>query len=239
MNKHTTELLEKHFDTAFAAPNGIKKLRELILTLAIQGRLISQDVANNLIELKNLATKIGSGSTPSGGKSAYKESGIPLIRSMNVHFGGFKYDGLAFIDDEQAQKLNNVRVETGDVLLNITGASIGRVTLAPVEMDGARVNQHVCIIRPTDRVLPRYLELCLASPLIQDRIFNVQVGATREALTKAMVEKLPISLPSIEQQHRIVAKIDELMVRCDKLEKLRTEQQEKQTQLLNAIMAQV
>jgi type I restriction enzyme S subunit len=108
-------------------------------------------------------------------------AGIPLIRSMNVHFSGFRPDGLAYLDAKQAKQLDNVIVRLGDVLLNITGASIGRVTVAPDSMDGARVNQHVCIIRPNNTLLPVFLAYFLASPSEQARIMNIQVGATRQA----------------------------------------------------------
>lgn len=234
---HAQRFIVGHFDELHASRGSVAGLRKAILQLAVMGRLVPHDASSEFVELKELATKIGSGSTPSGGKSAYKQSGIPLIRSMNVHFGGFKYDGLAFIDDAQARKLDNVTVKANDVLLNITGASIGRVTIAPREMEGARVNQHVCIIRTNERIQPRYLELCLAAPYTQDRIFDVQVGATREALTKGMIEKFPIPLPPRAEQKRIVAKLDELMALCDALESRIDAAESKQSQLLEAVMA--
>lgn len=137
-----------------------------------------------LESLKHLTSKIGSGATPKGGQEAYKKIGTPLIRSMNVRFEGFKYDGLALIDDDQANKLRSVEVLPGDVLLNITGASIGRVTTAPPQMQGARVNQHVAIIRTLDGVLPTYVCRFLASPATQELIAGEESGATRQALTK-------------------------------------------------------
>ncbi|MCF7838031.1 MAG: restriction endonuclease subunit S [Candidatus Marinimicrobia bacterium] len=132
-------------------------LRKAILSLAVQGLLVPHDAEFadwETRKLECLTTKIGSGSTPSGGKESYQEAGVPLIRSMNVHFGGFVRHGLAFLNDEQADKLKNVRVKADDVLLNITGASIGRVATAPKDMEGARVNQHVCILRPTAEITP-------------------------------------------------------------------------------------
>ena len=97
--------------------------------------------------LKDITTKIGSGSTPKGGNSVYKTSGIPFVRSLNIYSDYIKYDDLAFIDMEQAKKLANVEIQENDVLLNITGASIGRVNIAPQAFVGGRVNQHVAIIR--------------------------------------------------------------------------------------------
>lgn len=134
---------------------------------------------------------------------------------MNVHFTGFKFDGLAHLDKDQANKLDHVTVQAGDVLLNITGASIGRVTTAPDSLAGARVNQHVCIIRPREGLLAPFLAKFLASPDEQARVMNVQVGATRQALTKAMVENWEIPLPPLRVQRRIVAEIEKQFTRLD------------------------
>ena len=89
------------------------------------------------ITLASLCTKLGSGATPRGGKAAYKTSGIPLIRSMNVHNGYFESKDLAYIDEIQAKKLDNVTLHKGDVLLNITGASVARSCLLPDYLAGA------------------------------------------------------------------------------------------------------
>lgn len=163
--------------------------------------------------LASIVSKVGSGATPKGGEAVYKPSGIPLIRSMNVVFFGFKRDGLAFIDDAQADALKNVEVKPQDVLLNITGASIGRVTLAPKEMDGARVNQHVCIIRPTDVLDPRFLNAYLSSPEMQDRIWSDNYGVTRQALTKQQILGFEIPLPPLKEQKRIADKLVAVLAR--------------------------
>jgi type I restriction enzyme S subunit len=141
-----------------------------------------------------------------------------------------------FLNDEQAEKLKNVAVKADDVLLNITGASIGRVATAPRDMEGARVNQHVCIIRPTSEITPKFLELVLASPVVQNLIDAIQVGATREALTKAMIEQFEIPVPSLAEQHRIVAKVDQLMALVDELERQQAASREKASNLLDAIV---
>ena len=166
-------------------------------------------------KLQQLATKIGSGSTPRGGEVVYKSKGVPLMRSMNVHSSGFRHDGLVYLDDVVAKKLDQVTVQTGDVLLNITGASIGRVTTAPTSLHGARVNQHVCIIRPNESLHSPFLAHFLASAEEQARIMNVQVGATRQALTKAMVQNWDVPLPPLPEQHRIVAEIEKRFTRLE------------------------
>jgi type I restriction enzyme S subunit len=219
-------------------PNGVPSIRRVILDQAFSRRLLKTDQQWHQKPLCEITTKIASGATPSGGRNAYHSKGVPLIRSMNVHFAGFNTDGLVFLDDDQARTLANVTVQEGDVLLNITGASIGRVTTAPVSMAGARVNQHVMIIRPIAELDGRFLSMYLASPKVQRLITDIQVGATREALTKGMVQKLQIPLPSLAEQRRIVAKVDELMGLCDRLEAQLAERETRQAGLVRASLAQ-
>ncbi|MFV3132015.1 restriction endonuclease subunit S [Niveispirillum sp. KHB5.9] len=166
--------------------------------------------------LGHLTSKIGSGATPRGGERAYKTHGTPLIRSMNVHFTGFRKDGLAFLDEDQARALDSVTVQPDDVLLNITGASIGRVTQAPNEMENARVNQHVCIIRPLDGISPAFVSRYLSSPRMQVFVAGENYGVTRQALTKEMIEGISLPVPPLAEQHRIVAKIDSLFARSSR-----------------------
>lgn len=160
--------------------------------------------------LANITAKIGSGATPRGGEQSYKTSGVPLIRSLNIHFDGIREDGLAFLDDEQASKLDNVTVQENDVLLNITGASIGRVAIATKRYSGARVNQHVCIIRMSEGIDPHYVCNFLASPSAQESIGHVKYGITRPALTKSVVEGIVLPIPPLAEQKRIVAKVEAL-----------------------------
>ena len=165
--------------------------------------------------IKEATVKVGSGATPRGGESSYKTQGTPFIRSMNVHSTGFRHDGLAFLDDEQAYELRSVEVQSGDVLLNITGASIGRVSQVPAELNGARVSQHVCLIRPKDFLSPSFLRWFLASPSEQARIMREQTGATRQGLTKEKLLTFEVPVPPVPEQHRIVEKIEELFSDLD------------------------
>lgn len=93
----------------------------------------------------NIALKIGSGMTPRGGSRNYKEYGRPFVRSQNVGWGSFLLDDLVYIDDETHDSVSSTELKEDDVLLNITGASIGRSSLADVRLSGGNVNQHVCI----------------------------------------------------------------------------------------------
>lgn len=152
-------------------------------------------------ELHNHSSKVGSGATPKGGDDSYKTEGIALIRSLNVRDGEFRWKNLARIDDAQGSKLSNVIVEENDVLLNITGASVARVCRAPREVLPARVNQHVCIIRTTTAVEPRFLERLLLASSMKSKLLGIgETGATREAITKAQVLALQIPIPPLDLQ---------------------------------------
>lgn len=147
----------------------------------------------------NLTTKIGSGATPRGGAAAYQAEGITLIRSQNVYDYRFEDDGLAFINDEQAESLSNVTVEPSDILLNITGASVGRCCMVPERHLPARVNQHVMIIRVhPGKIGPNYLLHGINSHQMKQTILSIARagGATREALTKDVVSGLQIIVPT-------------------------------------------
>lgn len=160
-----------------------------------------------IYKLKELTNKIGSGATPRGGKEAYLDSGISLIRSQNVLDFSFSTDGLAFIDDSQAKALNNVTVESRDVLLNITGDSVARVCQVPDIWLPARVNQHVAIIRANQDILcPEFLLYTLLTNGNKNTLLTLaSAGATRNALTKQMIEDFEITIPPLPEQRSIAS----------------------------------
>lgn len=153
--------------------------------------------------LGDICTKIGSGATPTGGRAAYAEEGVSLIRSQNVLDLTFSYDGLAYLNDSQADKLKSVAVQPHDVLLNITGDSVARSCMVDEEALPARVNQHVAIVRVKKEIAnPYYIMLWLVWQ--KNRLLLLASnGATRHALTKEMIEQLPIDLPTLAEQSKI------------------------------------
>ncbi|MFA7434577.1 MAG: restriction endonuclease subunit S [Gemmobacter sp.] len=268
MNKHTARLLEKHFETAFAAPNGIAKLRELILTLAMQGKLVEQDPndqpANELLkeieaEKQRLTQE----------KKIKKPKILPPIKSEEVpyelpwgwewvRFGDISTierggsprpikafltndpDGINWIkisDTDQGGKyiastkekirsegLSKTRmVYPGDFLLT-NSMSFGRPYITKIK---GCIHDGWLRISPPDALAKDYLYQLLSSPLIKKMFEASAAGAVVLNLNSEKVRELPIPLPPIQEQHRIIAKIDQLMARCDELGKLRTEQQQK------------
>ncbi|OAA09178.1 EcoKI restriction-modification system protein HsdS [Klebsiella pneumoniae] len=163
------------------------------------------------VRLGDYCIKIGSGATPKGGNSVYTDTGNTyFIRSQNVYNHGFNTNGLVFITDEAAFKLKNVDVQENDVLLNITGDSVARVCIAPGAFLPARVNQHVAIIRPkNDAFDPRFLRYFLSSPHQQTLLLTLaSAGATRNALTKGMIEDLQVPKPPLHAQKSIANVLD-------------------------------
>lgn len=222
-----------------AIPAILKKFRQSVLADAVSGDLLKNtNLIFNKLALKKLTTKIGSGATPKGGNSAYQEVGIPLVRSLNIHTNYIKYKDLAFINQEQADKLKNVEIFKDDVLLNITGASIGRVNITPKEFIGGRVNQHVAIIRcDQTKLLPQYLHIYLASPNLQKWIEGENYGATRQALTKGMLDSLVVEFPSIEDQIKIISKVNELFNFSNTIEQTAQSAQKRVNLLTQSILA--
>jgi type I restriction enzyme S subunit len=161
------------------------------------------------VPLAAITTKIGSGFTPRGGESSYLSEGIPLIRSMNVYDDVFDEGGLAYLSDDQAATLDGVAVESKDILLNITGASVARCCMAPERFLPARVNQHVMIIRvDPDKADPFFVHKAINSDERKRQLLSyAQKGSTREALTKDGMARFQIMLPtaSLMQQFGEVA----------------------------------
>ena len=168
--------------------------------------------------LKHTVNKIGSGKTPSGGAERYVNDGIMLLRSQNVHFRGLKLSDVAYIDAATDDEMSNSRVHEDDVLLNITGASLGRCSVARLKGLKANVNQHVCIIRPDQcQSDPVFLAYSIESQSLQDQIFNNENGVSRDALNFEQIGSLVLSKPTIAEQTTIASFLDRETARIDAL----------------------
>jgi type I restriction enzyme S subunit len=136
------------------------------------------------VRLGDLCSKTGSGSTPRGGKSVYQRKGVPFLRSQNVYNDGLRLDEVAYISHQTHEKMSGTSVEPGDLLLNITGGSIGRCCIVSDGLGEANVSQHVAIIRPAVDGIQRYLHRLILSPYFQSYVISEQTGAGRGGLPK-------------------------------------------------------
>lgn len=187
--------------------------------------------------LKTICEKIGSGSTPTGGKESYLDSGISLIRSTNVFDYNFSFEDLAFINDVQADKLKNVAVKEGDILFNITGVSVARCCTVPNNVLPARVNQHVMIIRPYQALkITFYLLLNLCSTNSKNELLGLsQSGSTREAITKSEIENFEILIPC----STVLERFDDLMMKIFNQKELESHENQKLSELKNLLLSKL
>jgi type I restriction enzyme S subunit len=156
-------------------------------------------------KIGNIASKVGSGSTPRGGAEAYTDHGIIFIRSQNVNNDQLLLDDVAYIPEETHVKMSGSKVIANDILLNITGASIGRSCVVPHDFTEANVNQHVCIIRtPNDD--PIFVQSFLSSENGQNAIQSKQAGGGREGLNFQAIRSIDFHFPpSKEEQAKIAS----------------------------------
>jgi type I restriction enzyme S subunit len=156
--------------------------------------------------IDSLASYVGSGVTPRGGSEVYKTSGILFIRSQNVTFDGLKLADVAYIDQSIHEDMQSSEILAHDVLLNITGASIGRCCPVPESLGIANVNQHVCAIRlpKSNEQDANYLALVLSSHIGQDQIARLNAGGNREGLNYQQIRSFLIPWPKDLERKQVV-----------------------------------
>lgn len=164
-----------------------------------------------------LVSYLGSGKTPAGGAAVYQSSGVMLLRSQNIQDGRLDLEDVAHISNDVDDDMRATRVLPGDLLLNITGASIGRNCLVPRGTDRANVNQHVCIIRSQDQELGRWLAACFQSQFVKSQIQAVQSGAGREGLNFEQVGNLKVNLPEVQVRDAVLSQLERALPCIDAL----------------------
>jgi len=148
----------------------------------------------------DIVEQIGSGVTPKGGSNVYTHSGVMLIRSQNVLKGEFDFSDVAYISDEINSRMKRSELRDLDVLLNITGASIGRSHFLPIGFPKSNVNQHVCIIRLYEKSLGKslFLSTFLNDFKGQNQIKRLLGSSNREGLNFQQIREIKVSMPKIE-----------------------------------------
>ncbi len=277
-----------HFKEFFTEKSAVKKLRETVLQLAVQGKLTKKwrvenpdvEPASVLLEkikaekeqlikdkkikkekplapitadeipyelpegwewchLGEIAEKLGAGSTPSGGKTAYVDDGIKFFRSQNIYNDGIRIKDIAQIRISTHNKMSGTHIYPKDILLNITGGSIGRSSLIPDDFDAGNVSQHVAIVRLIDRDMRHFIHNYIISPEFQDRIMDVQVGVSREGLSMTKLKVFPTPVPPLSEQKEIVEIVNALMAFCDQLEEAIEESTIQIEQLMQSCLKEV
>lgn len=192
--------LAGHLDTETARIDAlIEKKKQLSELLTLRTRSMTEGLLRthcpDVVPLRRVVTKVGSGSTPRGGAESYVPHGIAFLRSQNIRNGRIRREDIVFIDPSVDETMKGTRVREGDVLLNITGASIGRTAVAGATDLPANVSQHVCIVRPAPGVDPTLLQVALESQEVVEQIRQLQVGGNREGLNFDQVRSLAVRVP--------------------------------------------
>ncbi|QIY89369.1 restriction endonuclease subunit S [Chryseobacterium gallinarum] len=176
-------------------------------------------------KLKFHTRKIGSGITPSGGATTYLDKGIPLLRSQNVYFDRFEFENVAYISEKTHNEMSNSKVKKNDILLNITGGSIGRCNIFKYDFE-ANVNQHVCIVRPKN-INPNYLNSLLRSSLGQFQVFYQQQGGGREGLNFQNLKNFYFPISPLAEQAKIVSYLEKVEEKIAKAISIKQQEIEK------------
>lgn len=172
----------------------------------------------SITKIKSGVTKIGSGKTPSGGAETYTDSGVIFLRSQNIYDCTLNLESPTYISPEVDATMKSTRVLPDDVLLNITGGSIGRCSIVPKTLGLANVNQHVCIIRTNPLIfLPKYMQYFWVSTLGHLAIDLYQTGGNREGMSADAIRNTPIPYAPLNEQKEIANYLDAKCADIDKL----------------------
>jgi len=213
------ELIEANLNYFSDKADLLHHTKNELVSLAIQGKFLKGGSTHpTFIPLGELCSKTGSGSTPRGGKSVYQDSGIALLRSQNIYNDGLRLNDVALISEATHEKMKGTKVYPGDLLLNITGGSIGRCCIVPDDTPEMNVSQHVSIVRLKDKDLAHFLHLVITSPYFQSHIMNEQTGAGREGLPKKKMDLIPIPIFGSSEQQEITEQAHKIVTLFDQLE---------------------
>lgn len=261
---------------------GIKKLRELILELAVRGKLVPQDPNDEPVEnlLANLNSKKAAvlnqrhvsyrdisedpdiadmkypipdswlwvrfcdavffQEGPGIRNWQFKSEGIKLLNVSNILFSdqlNFDNSDKFVAEDEFEQKYKHFELTDGDLLFAGSGASWGKV--AWFNNPGFRVMLNTSTMRMSffdPNFSPNYLYYFVKSPNFKNQLTSQLVGL-QPNFGSTHLSRAYIALPPIEEQHRIVAKVDELMAFCDQLEQTQSDNIAAHAQLVEALLA--
>jgi len=170
----------------------------------------------DILRAKDTVMKIGNGVTPKGGSEVYIDTGIPFLRSQNVYDDGLRIANVSFISNQTHDCMKSSQLKVGDILINITGASIGRTCVVPIELGTANINQHIAFMRTKFWFNVGYISLFLKSSFIKNYIQFEQNGASKEAFNLNQIANIPFVLPKSAEQQAIAAYLDTKTAQIDR-----------------------
>ncbi|MBN1815671.1 MAG: restriction endonuclease subunit S [Anaerolineae bacterium] len=192
------------------------------------------------VKLGDLVDWITKGATPTTYGHKWQEDGILFVRNECVRRGRFQEDGSLRISEAAHERLARSVIRGGDVLVTITG-DVGRACVFPDRYGEANINQHIARVRLRDRAnaLPRYVAHMINSPQVAGHFHEITRGVTHPHLSLGQVKETTIPLPPLDEQRRIVARIESLFDRMAEARRLRVAAEEEAGRLLEAELSQV
>ena len=188
----------------------LKRYKASVLKAAVEGKFVDeQDGKWQNTTIGDITERVTKGSSPNWQGFQYAEKGIVFVRSQNVGWGSLDLSDIAHLPASFNSKEKKSVLKADDVLLNIVGASIGRAAVASKQVEGGNVNQAVAVIRPSkEHLLPKFLLYYLLSDMAQKLIHSQKVDVARANYSLDQIKKMPLQLPALEIQRRIVAEIE-------------------------------
>ena len=252
--------IEDNFDIIFATENSVDKLKQTILQLAVMGKLVPQDLEKeqifdsvaDKIHASNLETSAPLELPPSwlwsslnqladinGGfafKSGnYNSDGTRVVRISDFDEYGFKPDKI--VRHEFSSELEKFRLFEGDILMAMTGGTVGKSFHIKSLNEPMIANQRVATIRASKIITSHFLHIVIQSKGIQEEINKVK-NSTNDNISMKQINSFIVPLPPLSEQHRIVAKVDELMSICDQLKASLASAQKTQLNLADSLVEQ-
>ena len=191
----------------------------------------------DVFRIKDIIQKIGSGVTPKGGSEIYVNKGVPFLRSQNIYDDGLRIDNVSFITETIHNKMKNSQLKPNDILINITGASIGRTCIIPLDVKEANINQHIIYVRCKESIVP-FVSNYFKTNTIKEHINRIQAGTSKEALNMGQVLTIPIVFPPLPEQKIIANYLDHKTKAIDQKINLLTQKTTKYKELRKAIINQ-
>jgi type I restriction enzyme, S subunit len=250
-------LVTKHLPLIAGAPGGIHRIRNLVRDLAIRG-LLTPSIADisfgegpqrGFIGKEKFALpqnwswstvgdqcvlENGDRSSNYPNKSCLVSQGIPFINAGHLSAGRIDFEGMSFIDRTRFNALRAGKIARGDILFCLRG-SLGKAALV-LDLDEGAIASSLVILRPGSAVDAKYLLIYLGSSLVAEQIEQYDNGTAQPNLAAGSLRKFLLPLPQLAEQHRIIAKVDELVALCDRLEADQADAEAAHTQLVKALL---
>jgi len=251
------ETFFEKFDRFADAPDAVAKMRELVLQLAVQGKLVERKVSDgnaakifseglppeaasryeipaNWIWIRFAAVgeqRLGKMLDQKGNRGELK----PYLRNTNVQWMRFQLDDIKELRLEP-DELEEYRLVPGDLLI-CEGGEPGRCAIWRDPNREMYFQKAIHRVRPRKGILSEYLAICLQVDAQNGVIAKHFTGATIKHFTGRSLSEYSIPLPPLAEQKRIVAKVDELMALCDRLEAQQQERETRHAALARASLA--